>query len=129
MSGLTFMDKYGIECKFDEEEDAIMEEWHNEEAPFPDIPAKAPGLLSQYKDLIIGDDVIEDEPVTDDQEQAMLAAENSGLEFNPMVGPCRGEVIELSDDDDDDAIDDNINKDMITRVKEEEQEQQKSHGK
>ncbi len=58
-----FMDKYGIEYKFDEEEDAIMEEWHVEEAPFPDIPAEAPGILTQYKNLINGDDVIEDEPV------------------------------------------------------------------
>jgi hypothetical protein len=55
----------------------------------------------------------------------MLVAENSGLEFNSVVGPCRGEVIELLDDDNDDVVDDNINKDIITRVKEEEQEQQK----
>jgi hypothetical protein len=125
MFGLTFMDKYGIEYKFDEDEDAIMEEWHIEEAPFPDIPAEDPGKLTQYENLINGDDVIEDEPVLDDQEQAMLAAENSGLEFNPMVGLHCGEVIELLDDDNDDVIDDNINKDMITRVKEEEEEQHK----
>ncbi len=68
MSGLTFMDKYEIEYKFDEEEDAIMEERHVEEAPFPDILAEAPGILTQYKNLINGDDVIEDEPVLDDQE-------------------------------------------------------------
>jgi hypothetical protein len=123
------MDKYGIENKFDEEEDAIMEERHVEEAPFPDILAEAPGMLAQYKNLINGDDVIEDEPVSDDQEQAMLAAENSGLEFNPVVGPRRGEMIELLYDDNDDIIDDDINKDMITRVKEEGQEKQKSHRK
>jgi hypothetical protein len=40
------MDKYGIEYKFDEEEDAIMVEWQVEEAPFPDIPAEAPGILT-----------------------------------------------------------------------------------
>jgi hypothetical protein len=125
ISGLTFMEKYGIEYRFDEEEDAIMEEQHIEEAPFLGIPAEAPEMLTQYKNLINGDHVIKDEPVSDDQEQAMLAAENSGLEFNPVVGPHRGEVIELLDDDDDNVIDDNINKDMITRVKEEEQEQQK----
>jgi hypothetical protein len=125
MSGLRFMDKYGIEYKFDEEEDTIMEEQHIEEAPFPAILAEAPVILTQYENLINGDDVIEEELVSDDQERAMLAVENSGLEFNPMVGPRRGEVIELLDDDDDDAIDDNVNKDMITRVKEEEQEQQK----
>ncbi len=55
----------------------------------------------------------------------MLAAENSRLEFNPMVGPRRGEVIVLLDDDNDNVIDDDINKDMITKVKEEEHEQQK----
>jgi hypothetical protein len=53
----------------------------------------------------------------DDQEQAMLVVENSGLEFNPMVGTRRGEVIELLDDDNGNVIDNNINKDMITRVK------------
>ncbi len=119
-----FMDKYGIEYKFDEEEDAVMEERHIEEAPFPDIPAEVPGILTQNENLINGDDVIEDKPVLDDQERAMLAAENSGLEFNPVVDPRSGEVIRLLDDDNDDAIDDNINEDMITRVKEEEQEQQ-----
>jgi hypothetical protein len=36
---------------------------------------------------------IKDKPVSDDQEQAVLAAENSGLEFNPVVGPRHGEVI------------------------------------
>jgi hypothetical protein len=55
----------------------------------------------------------------------MLAEENSGLEFKPVVGLRHGEMIELLDDDNDDAIDEDINKDMITRVKEEEQEQQK----
>ncbi len=66
MSGLMFMDKYGIEYKFDEEEDAIMEEQHIEESPFPDIPAEVPGILIQYENLINGDDVIEDKPVLDD---------------------------------------------------------------
>jgi hypothetical protein len=56
----------------------------------------------------------------------MLAAENSQLEFNPVVGLHRGEVIELLYDDNDNVIDDDMNKDTITRVKEEEQEQQKS---
>ena len=125
MSGLTFMDENGIDYKFDEEEDAIMEEWHVEEASFLDILAEAPGMLTQYKNLINGDDVIVNKLVLDDQERAMLAAKNSGLEFNPVVGLCRGEVVELLDDDNDNVIDDDINKDMITRVKEEEQEQQK----
>ncbi len=103
-----------------------MEERHVEEVLFPDIPAEVPGMLTQYKNLINGNDIIENKLVLDDQEQAMLVAENSGLEINPVVGLRHGEVIELLDDDDDDVVDDNINQDMITRVKEEEQEQQKS---
>jgi hypothetical protein len=89
--------------------------------PFLDILAEGPGILTKYENLINGDDVIEDKPVSDDQEQAMLAAENSGLEFNPVVGRHHGDVIELLDDDSNDVLDDNINKDMITRVKEEKQ--------
>jgi hypothetical protein len=102
-----------------------MEKRHVEGAPFLDIPAEAPGMLTQYNNLINRDDVIEDKPVSDDQEQAMLVAENSGLELNPVVGLRRGEVIELLDDNDDNVIDDNINEDMIIRVNKEEQEQQK----
>jgi hypothetical protein len=60
------MDKYGIEYKFDEEENGILEERHVEEVLFPDIPAEALGMLTQYKNLINGYDVIEDEPVLDD---------------------------------------------------------------
>jgi hypothetical protein len=82
-------------------------------------------MLTQYENLINGDEVIKDAPVLDDQEQAMLVADNSGLGFNPVVGPRLGKVIKLLDDDNDNVIDDNINKDMITRVKGEEQEQQK----
>jgi hypothetical protein len=51
-SCLMFIDKYGIEYKFDEEEDGILEERHVEEAPFLDIPAEAPWMLTQYKNLI-----------------------------------------------------------------------------
>ena len=50
--------------------------------------------MFQYDNLIDGENVIEDKPVLNNKEQAMLATENSGLEFGP-VGKSRaaGEVI------------------------------------
>jgi hypothetical protein len=78
---LKFMDKYGIEYKFDEEEDAIIEEKPIDMAPYPDVPAEAPGIMFQYDNLIDGENVIEDKPVSSNKEQAMMTAENSGLEF------------------------------------------------
>jgi hypothetical protein len=123
ITGLKFMDKYGIKYKFDEEEDAIIEEKPIDMVPYPDVPAEAPGIMTQYVNLIDGENVIEYEPVSSNEEQAMMAAENSGLEFGTM-GRLRtaGEVIELLDDDKNDMLDDNIRHDEEIRVKEESQQ-------
>ncbi len=47
------------------------------------MPAEVPGIMTQYENLIDGEDVNEGKPVSNDEEQAMLAAENLGLEFGP----------------------------------------------
>jgi hypothetical protein len=62
ITGLKFMDKYGIKYKFDEEEDAIIEERLIDIAPFPEVPAEAPGVMTQYENPIDGENVVEDEP-------------------------------------------------------------------
>ncbi len=86
MTGLTFMDKYRIEYKSDEEEEGtIMEERQIEMAPFPDVPAEAPGMMTQYKNLASGEDVIGNEPILNNKEQVILVAENSELEFGPVA--------------------------------------------
>jgi hypothetical protein len=112
MMGLKFMDKYGIENEFDKEEDAIFEERPIDVAPFPNVPAEVPGIMTQYENLIDGEDVIEGKPVSNNKEQAMLAAKNSGLEIGP-INELRttGEVIKLLDDDEVDMLDDNIRHD------------------
>jgi hypothetical protein len=117
------MDKYGIEYKFDEEEDAIIEEKLIGMVPYPDVPAEAPGIMTQYENLIDGENVIEDEPVLSDKERAMMAAENSGLEFG-AVGKSHtaGEVIKLLDDDKNEMLDDNFRHGEEIRVKEEPQQ-------
>jgi hypothetical protein len=121
--GLKFIDKYGIQYEFDEEEDAIIEERLIDVVPFPDMPAEAPGIMTQYEDLIDGEDVIEGKPVSNDKEQSMLVAENLGLEIGPANESCAtGEVIELLDDDEVDMLDDDIRHDKEVKMKEEPQQ-------
>jgi hypothetical protein len=76
----------------------------------------------KYENLIDGENVIEDEPVSRDKERAMMAAENYGLEFGTM-GKLRaaGEVIELLDDDNN-MLDVDIRHNKEIRVKEEPQQ-------
>jgi hypothetical protein len=121
--GLKFMDKYGIEYEFDKEEDAIIKERPIDVVPFPDVPAEVPGIMTQYENLIDGEEVSEDEPVSNDEDQAIMVAENSGLEIGP-VNKLRatGEVIELLDDDEVDMLDDNIRHDKEVKMKEEPQQ-------
>ncbi len=123
ITGLKFMDKYRIEYKFDEGEDAIIEEKLIDVVPYPDVPAEAPGIMTQYENLIDGENVIENEPVTSNKERAMMAAENSGLEFGTMGESwAAGEVIELLDDDKNDMLDNNIRHYKKIRVTEEPQQ-------
>ncbi len=49
------MNKYGIEYKYNEEEDAIIEEKPIDMVPYPDMPAEAPGIMTQYENLIDGE--------------------------------------------------------------------------
>ena len=46
VTGVTFVNKCGIKYKFNEEEDAVMNEELIENAPFPDISVEAPGMLT-----------------------------------------------------------------------------------
>jgi hypothetical protein len=117
------MDKYRIEYKFDKGEDAIIEEKPIDVALYPDVPAEAPGIMTQYENLIDGENVIENKPVSSNEEQAMIVTENSGLEFGTVGESCAtGEVIELLDDDKNDMLDNNIRHDQEIRVTKEPQQ-------
>ena len=83
------MDKYGIEYKFNKEEDAIIEERPIDVAPFPDMPAEAPGIMTQYENLIDGEDVIKGKPVSNNEEQAMLAVEFGTRNWTRKQVVCR----------------------------------------
>jgi hypothetical protein len=85
LTGLKFMNKYGVEYDMDEEEDEEGLLAREEETlPFPDVLAEAPGMMTKYEKILDGDNVIEGEPITNDMVRAVLAAENSGQEFGPI---------------------------------------------
>jgi hypothetical protein len=68
-----------------------MEERQIEMVPFPGVPAEAPGMITQYKNLVIGENVIKNEPISTAEERVITAAENSGLEFGSVANRHSGE--------------------------------------
>jgi hypothetical protein len=49
----------------------------DEPEPFPDVPAEAPGMLTELEEEYGVDEVVQDKPEERDEQQAMMAAENS----------------------------------------------------
>ncbi len=110
-NGLTFKNRKGEEYEFnDDEEDTPVA--HPENAPFPDIPAEAPRIQTKQEETQ-GVNAIQEEPAQSDEEQALLAAENSGLELGAVNIPEWSKVIELLDDDDKNALLDNFIQDDV----------------
>ena len=62
-------------------------------------------------------EAIQSEREPSNEERAMLAAANSGLDFSapPEDRPTRREIIEILDDEDDDILDQRINEESIQR--------------
>ncbi len=87
-----------MEYEFDDNDDQATLVVQPEAAFFPDIPAEAPGILTEHKE-VHGASPIQDEPTQSNKEQAALAAENSGMEFGPINACETREVIELLDDE------------------------------
>jgi hypothetical protein len=83
------------------------------------MPAETPGMMTQYENLIDGENVVEDKLISNDKEQAMLATENLGLEFGPAnKSRTTGEIIDLLDADKDGMLDNIIRDDGEVKVKE-----------
>ena len=52
-NGLTFLNRKGMEYKFNDDGDQATLVVRPEAAPFPDIPAEAPGILTEHGLLTI----------------------------------------------------------------------------
>ncbi len=76
-------------------------------APFLDIAAEAPGVLTEQEEVFGVDEVVQEEPTQSNHKQARLAAENSGLDFSSML-PKRvndqNNVIEILEDDEEEVL-------------------------
>jgi hypothetical protein len=86
-------------------------------APFPDIAAEAPGILTEQEEMMGANKVIQSEREPSDEERAMFAAANSGIDFSapPEDCPTKREIIKILDGKDDDILDQHINEESIQR--------------
>jgi hypothetical protein len=104
--GINFKARKGFEYEFDNNKEYKLMVEPDEPAPFPDIPAEVPGKLTELEEAYGVDKVVQDEPKQSDEQQAILAAENLGIDFSSIPTKVSGgEVIEILDDDEEDAID------------------------
>ena len=114
-NGLSFKNRKGEEYTFDNEDEYEMIAEEKIPAPFPDIAAEVPGILTEREEMMGVDEVIQSEREPSDEERAMLAAANSGMDFlAPQEDrPTKREIIEILDDEDDDILDQHINEESI----------------
>ena len=68
IKGINFKDRKGVEYKFDNDEEYEMLVEPEELAPFPDIPAEAPGILTDLEEEYGVDEVVQDEPKESDEQ-------------------------------------------------------------
>ncbi len=94
-----------MEYKFDNDKEYEMLVEPNKPAPFPDIPAEVPGMLTELEEEYGVNEVVQDEPEESDEQQAMMAAENSGLDFSSIPTKVTGgEVIKILDNEEEDVM-------------------------
>ncbi len=74
-----------MEYKFDNVKEYKMLVGSDKPAPFPDLPAEAPGMLTELEEEYGVDEVVQDKPKESNEQRAMMAAENSGLDFCPYL--------------------------------------------
>ncbi len=87
-------------------------------APFPDVAAEAPGILTKQEELMRVDEVVQSKPEPSNKEQAMLVAANSGMDFSllPKERPNRREIIEILNDEDSEILDEYMKEESTHRL-------------
>jgi hypothetical protein len=102
---LSFKNRKGIEYEIDNHEEYEMLVEPEEPTPYPDIPDKTSGMLTECEAEFGVNDVVQEELEQTDKEQAMLAAKNLGLDFSSMpMKVMGGEVIEILNNEEENAI-------------------------
>ena len=111
INGLSFKNRKGEEYTFDNEDKYEMIAEEKIPAPFPDTAAESPGILTEREEMMGANEVIQSKREPSDEERAMLAAANSGIDFSapPEDRPTKRVIIEILDGEDDDILDQHIN--------------------
>jgi hypothetical protein len=97
----------------------------SEPAPFSDITAVAPGVLTEQEEVFSVDEVVQEEPTQSNHERARLAAENSGLNFSLMLPKKvnhENSIVEILEDNEDEALDDHIKEKVLMKLEKDDDE-------
>ncbi len=107
-----------MEYKFDNDKEYEMLVEPDKPAPFPDyIPAEAPGMLTELKEEYGVDKVVQDEPKKSNEQQAIMATENSRLDFSSVSTRAAGEeVIEILDDNKEDVMNEYEQEEVLGKI-------------
>ncbi len=119
-NGLSFKDRNGGEYEFDNDDEykVAQDEMSVIPSPFPDVTAEITGVLTEHEEIFGVDEVVQADLMPTDEERAMLAARNSGLDIGPLTDewPAWPEVIELLGEEDKMALDEHIKEEVLTKV-------------
>ncbi len=100
VKGIHFKKRKGDEYEFDSNKEYKMLVEPDNPASFPDVPAEAPGMLTELEEDNGVYNVIQDEPEMSNKKQAMLAVNNLGLDFLSVpTKMTEGEVIKILNED------------------------------
>jgi hypothetical protein len=85
VNGISFKNRKGVEYMFDNEDEyeTLMET--DKPSPYPDIPAEAPGILTEIEEEYGVDNVVQDKPELSNEQRALLATQSSGLDFSSIL--------------------------------------------
>jgi hypothetical protein len=118
VKGISFKDRKGVEYEFNNDKEYEMLVGPDKPAPFPDIPAEAPGMLTELEEEYGVDEVVQDKPKGSNEQQAMMAAENSGLDFLSVPTKATGgEVIKILNDNEEDVINKYKQEEVLPKIK------------
>jgi hypothetical protein len=118
VKGMNFKDRKGVEYKFNNDEEYKMLVEPNKPAPFPDIPAEAPGMLTELEEEYGVNEVVQDKPEESNEQRAMMAAENSRLDFSSIPTKATGgEVIEILNNKEEDVMNKYEREEVLPKIK------------
>jgi hypothetical protein len=125
VKGISFKDRKGVEYKFDNFEEYKMLVEPDEPAPFPDIPAELPGMLTELKDEYGANKVVQDKPKESNEQQAIMAAENSGLDFLSVPTKVTGgEVIKILNEDKENVMNKYKQEEALVKIKQDKMDEE-----